>query len=97
MDEIIKIKYFSSTGMNTFGSHIILGIALPLLIFAPFTLRLVFPNLTKSAKTQWDDVKRGELILFQNETPFHSEVFSVAGKYILYHAVRVSKTYLIKI
>ncbi|OXU29143.1 hypothetical protein TSAR_006404 [Trichomalopsis sarcophagae] len=76
-------------GMNTFGSHIILGMALPLLIFAPFTLRLVFPNLTKSAKTQWDDVKRGELVLFQNDTPFHSEVFSVAGKYILYHAVRV--------
>ncbi|XP_011505497.1 PREDICTED: GPI ethanolamine phosphate transferase 3 isoform X2 [Ceratosolen solmsi marchali] len=76
-------------GINTFGSHIILGMTFPLLIFAPFTLRLVFPNLIKSKKIQWNDIKQGELILFQNDTQFHSEVFNVAGKYILLHAARV--------
>ncbi|KAJ8670761.1 hypothetical protein QAD02_002020 [Eretmocerus hayati] len=76
-------------GMNTFGSHIVLGVTLPLLVIAPFTLMLVYPTLTKSMKIQWNDFKRGELLLFQNDTTFHLEVFSVAGRYILFHAFRV--------
>ena len=97
---LISVEFYLKTisfflGINTFGTHIILGMTLPLLIVAPFTLRLVFPNLTKSSKTQWDDVKRGELVLFQNDTQFHSEVFSVIGRYILCHAVRVSFKYCI--
>ncbi|XP_031826579.1 phosphatidylinositol glycan anchor biosynthesis class O [Nomia melanderi] len=74
-------------GINTFGSHIILGATLPLLVIVPFTLYLVFPKLVK-AKFSEDDLKRGELLLFEQDSVFHTAVFSVAGKYVLLHGIR---------
>ncbi|XP_078042673.1 phosphatidylinositol glycan anchor biosynthesis class O [Augochlora pura] len=74
-------------GINTFGSHIILGATLPLLVIVPFTLYLVFPKLVK-AKFSEDDLKRGELLLFEQDSVFHTAVFSVAGKYALLHGIR---------
>jgi hypothetical protein len=50
----------------------------------------VFPNLAKRQQIQLNYIKGGELILFQNDTQFHSAIFNVAGKYILFHAFRVS-------
>lgn len=75
--------------MNTFGSHIILGATLPLLVIVPFTLYLVFPKLVK-VKFLEDDMKRGELLLFEQDSVFHAAIFSVAGKYTLLHGIRVS-------
>ncbi|XP_026297320.1 GPI ethanolamine phosphate transferase 3 isoform X3 [Apis mellifera] len=75
-------------GINTFGSHIILGATLPLLVIVPFTFYLVFPNLAK-AKFSENDMKRGELLLFEQDSMFHAAIFSVAGKYILLHAIRM--------
>lgn len=74
-------------GINTFGSHIILGATLPLLVIVPFTFYLVFPKLAK-VKFSEDDMKRGELLLFEQDSVFHAAVFSVAGKYILLHGIR---------
>ncbi|XP_015437808.1 PREDICTED: GPI ethanolamine phosphate transferase 3 [Dufourea novaeangliae] len=74
-------------GINTFGSHIILGATLPLLVIVPYTLYLVFPKLVK-AKFSEDDLKRGELLLFEQDSVFHASVFSVAGKYTLLHGIR---------
>ncbi|XP_014205146.1 GPI ethanolamine phosphate transferase 3-like [Copidosoma floridanum] len=75
--------------INTFGSYIILGVMLPLLVIAPLTMRFVFPNFTRASKTSLIDVKRGELLLFHNSALFHAEMFSVCGKYILFHAFKV--------
>ena len=74
-------------GINTFGSHVILGATLPLLVIVPFTLYLVFPKLIK-VKFLEDDMKRGELLLFEQDSVFHTAVFSVAGKYIMLHGIR---------
>lgn len=63
---------------------------LPLLIITPFTLRIVFPNFAKPAKIPLEDLDSGELVLFKNSTQFHSHIFSVSGRYILFHAIRVS-------
>ncbi|XP_076248321.1 phosphatidylinositol glycan anchor biosynthesis class O [Calliopsis andreniformis] len=74
-------------GINTFGSHIVLGATLPLLVIVPFTLYLVFPKLFK-AKFLEDDMKRGELLLFEQDSVFHAGIFSVSGKYIMLHGIR---------
>ncbi|XP_003703106.1 phosphatidylinositol glycan anchor biosynthesis class O [Megachile rotundata] len=74
-------------GINTFGSHIILGATLPLLVIVPFTFYLVFPKLAK-VKFVEDDMKRGELLLFEQDSVFHTAIFSVAGKYILLYGIR---------
>lgn len=74
-------------GINTFGSHIILGATLPLLVIVPFTFYLVFPKLAK-IKFSEDNMKRGELHLFEQDSVFHAAIFSVAGKYILLHGIR---------
>lgn len=66
-----------------------MGITLPLLVIAPFTLYLVFPKLTK-AKFFEGDLRRGELVLFERDTVFHTAVFSLSAKYMLLHGIRVS-------
>ncbi|XP_029669534.1 GPI ethanolamine phosphate transferase 3 [Formica exsecta] len=73
-------------GINTFGSHIILGATLPLLVVVPFTLHRVFPKFLKAKFL--DDIKRGELLLFEQDSAFHAAIFSVAGKYTLLHGIR---------
>lgn len=74
-------------GFNTFGSHIILGATLPLLVIVPFALHRLFPKFLKAKF--FDDIKRGELLLFEQDSAFHAAIFSVAGKYTLLHGIRV--------
>lgn len=78
-------KQFS--GINTFGSHIILGATLPLLVIVPFTLHRIFPKFLKAKF--FNDIKRGELLLFEQDSAFHAAIFSIAGKYTLLHGIRV--------
>ncbi|KAL0107260.1 hypothetical protein PUN28_015655 [Cardiocondyla obscurior] len=73
-------------GINTFGSHIILGATLPLLVIVPFTLHRAFPKFLKAKF--FDDIKRGELLLFEQDSAFHAAVFAIAGKYTLLHGIR---------
>ncbi|XP_015593772.1 GPI ethanolamine phosphate transferase 3 isoform X2 [Cephus cinctus] len=67
-------------GINTFGSHIILGATLPLLVVAPFTIYLMLPNLVKMKFRPEEDLKRGELLLYERQAIFHGAVFTVLGK-----------------
>lgn len=89
----INFKYYNTLfpyiGINTFGSHIILGAMLPLLVIIPFTLYLIFPNLCRNKACE-DNMKRGELILSEQESMFHGAIFTVSGKYIMFHGIRVS-------
>ena len=66
----------------------ILGIMLPLLVIAPFSLRLMFPLMMKSSAPE-DEKQRGELLLFERNREFHAELFFVSGKYISFHGFRV--------
>ncbi|GLV36572.1 Phosphatidylinositol glycan anchor biosynthesis class O [Carabus blaptoides fortunei] len=50
-------------GINTFGSYILMGVTLPLLLIGPFTLYIMFPNLA-SSKAEEKDLNRGELLMF---------------------------------
>ncbi|XP_024870490.1 GPI ethanolamine phosphate transferase 3 [Temnothorax curvispinosus] len=73
-------------GINTFGSHIILGATLPLLVVVPFTLHRIFPKFLKAKF--FDDIKRGELLLFEQDSAFHAAIFAIAGKYTMLHGIR---------
>ncbi|KAF7995365.1 hypothetical protein HCN44_006472 [Aphidius gifuensis] len=75
-------------GINTFGSSIILGITLPLLVIAPFTIFVMIPKIAKLKFKADNDMKRGELVLFDKESSFHHSIFVVCVKYILFHAFR---------
>ncbi|KAK0085316.1 hypothetical protein PV325_005426 [Microctonus aethiopoides] len=75
-------------GVNTFGSHIILGATLPLLIIAPFTIFVMIPKLAKIKFRVNEDMKRGELVLFDRESTFHHALVTVCGKYLLIHGLR---------
>ncbi|CAL1686108.1 unnamed protein product [Lasius platythorax] len=57
-------------GINTFGSHIILGATLPLLVVVPFTLHRVFPKFLKAKFL--DDIKRGKYTLLHGIRTFGS-------------------------
>lgn len=80
-------------GVNTFGSHIILGATLPLLIIAPFTIFVMIPKLAKMKFRVNEDMKRGELVLFDKESTFHHALVTVCGKYLLIHGLRVKKNF----
>uniref|UniRef100_A0A0C9PZY4 PIGO_0 protein n=1 Tax=Fopius arisanus TaxID=64838 RepID=A0A0C9PZY4_9HYME len=76
-------------GINTFGSHLLMGITLPLLVISPFTIHAMIPKLARM-KFQGDaDMKRGELILFDKDNAFHTAVFNTSARYILLHGFRV--------
>ncbi|XP_014212963.1 GPI ethanolamine phosphate transferase 3-like [Copidosoma floridanum] len=75
--------------INTYGSHIILGVLLPLLVITPFTMIFFFPQIAKLSKIALADIKQGEQSLLSNSYLFHSEIYSVCGKYILLHAFKV--------
>ncbi|OAD62078.1 GPI ethanolamine phosphate transferase 3 [Eufriesea mexicana] len=81
---------FVGTGGHFYGNllpAILIGATLPLLVIVPFTFYLVFPKLVK-VKFLEDDMKRGELLLFEQDSVFHTAIFSIAGKYILLHGIR---------
>lgn len=77
-------------GVNTFGSYILMGVTLPLLLIGPFTLYIMFPNLA-SCKSEEKDLNRGELVVYENDALLMRGMFSLGCKYILYHAIRVSQ------
>lgn len=52
----------------------------------------MFPNLAKAKFKKDYEMGRGELVLFEKNVIFHTATFSVAGKYLLFHGVRVRFT-----
>lgn len=75
-------------GINTFGSHIMFGLTIPLLLIAPFTLYIMFPNLFRSDDRK--EMRRGELILYERDGSLLSGVFILSCKYIIFYGIRVS-------
>ncbi|XP_043474221.1 GPI ethanolamine phosphate transferase 3 [Leptopilina heterotoma] len=75
-------------GINTFGSYIILGVSVPLLVIVPFTFGIMFPNVAKPKFKLEDGTKKGELLLYERDSAFQSSIFTVCGKYILFHGMR---------
>ncbi|KAH0561166.1 hypothetical protein KQX54_013914 [Cotesia glomerata] len=75
-------------GINTFGSHILLGFTLPLLVIVPATIIIMIPSLSKVQFRVNEELKKGELVLFDRLSAFHNSLFLVAGKYILLHGLR---------
>lgn len=83
--------------INTFGSYILMGITLPLLFIAPFTMYVMFPSLyTKKNDGQnlQKDLSRGEILLYENDAVMLNGMFTMSCKYILYHGVRVSTFFI---
>lgn len=75
--------------LNTFGSYIVLGILLPLLVIAPFTLFAMMPSVLGKQKEFCKISERGELMLFEKEKLMTASLFSLSCKYIAGHAVKV--------
>ncbi|XP_015108487.1 GPI ethanolamine phosphate transferase 3 [Diachasma alloeum] len=76
-------------GINTFGSHLLMGLTLPLLIISPFTIFVMIPKLAKVKFRVDEDMKRGELILFDKDSAFQTAVFNTSSRYLLFHGFRV--------
>jgi len=55
----------------------------------------MFPKYLKTKF--FDDIKRGELLLFEQDSAFHAAIFSIAGKYTLLHGIRVNCIKLVKL
>lgn len=92
--------------INTFGSHILFGLTIPLLLIAPFTFYVMFPHLCTSSTTstsnyesgpptKWNqkEMKRGELLLYERDSMLLNGVFTVSSKYMLFFGIRVSNKY----
>lgn len=77
-------------GINTFGSHIILGATLPVIVIAPFTIFYMFSKLFGNKVQPEKDLRRGEVLLYDHESSLFSAVFKISAKYILFHGIRVS-------
>lgn len=50
----------------------------------------MFPNVAKPKFKLEDGTKKGELLLYERDSAFQSSIFTVCGKYILFHGMRVS-------
>lgn len=73
--------------INTFGSYIIVGLLLPLLVIAPFSVFIMMPSMiAKKGDNQKD---RGEILLYENSGKLLKAVFILCCKYIMCHAIKV--------
>lgn len=82
--------------LNTFGSYILMGFTLPILLIAPCTLYIRFPTLISRNKFE-KLFTHGEVTLFENDAIMLTNIFVMCCKYILYHAFRVSFIYFIEL
>lgn len=89
---VIELQKYSFviSGINTYGSHIIMGVLVPLLVIAPFTVCCTYPTLAKLKFHPDYDLTRGERILLEQDSAFRNAVFTVLMKYVLFHGTRVS-------
>ncbi|XP_033210819.1 GPI ethanolamine phosphate transferase 3 isoform X2 [Belonocnema kinseyi] len=75
-------------GINTFGSYLILGVTVPLLVIVPFTFGIMFPTVVKPKFQLKECAQKGELILYERDSAFQASVFFACGKYVLFHGMR---------
>lgn len=78
--------------INTFASHIVLSLMLPILLIAPFTLHVMFPKMVPSSSKdiiKINDMKRGELILYEKDDLLYYGMFTLCTKFILFFGFRI--------
>lgn len=75
--------------INTFTSHLMFGLMLPLLLIAPFTLLVMMPKFVSAKSNLKEDINQGELILLEKKNMMYQELFSVSMRYIMFHGIRV--------
>ncbi|XP_046999252.1 GPI ethanolamine phosphate transferase 3 isoform X1 [Schistocerca americana] len=75
--------------INTFTSHLIFGLMLPLLLIAPFTLLVMLPKFAAAKNNLKEDANQGELILLEKKNMMYQELFSLSVRYIMFHGIRV--------
>lgn len=73
--------------VNTFCSHILMGLLLPLLLIAPLTLRVIRPQWA-AVPIGEQDLNQGELLLYQREDLTYRSLATLVAKYILLQGVR---------
>ncbi|KAL1501914.1 hypothetical protein ABEB36_007147 [Hypothenemus hampei] len=74
---------------NTFGTYLLAGILLPLLVIAPFTLLVMMPSACGKNKSFYVHCQKGEMNLFERDRMANGAVFVVCCKYIAGHAIKV--------
>lgn len=75
--------------VNTFGSHILAGLALPLLLISPYTLQFIKQELRPKRIDPNGDLGRGDVLLYENEEWLFNNACVLSCKYILVSALRV--------
>lgn len=72
--------------INTFGSYILAGILLPLLLITPFSFFVMMPSIVPRKV----DCSRGEIILYEKSGKLLKSVFILCCKYVICHGIKVS-------
>lgn len=75
--------------INTFGSHILMGLTLPLLLISPFTIQFIKQELRPKKIDYNNDLLRGEIVLYENDQWLFNNACILCSKYILLSALRV--------
>lgn len=76
--------------LNTFGTYMLAGILLPLLLIVPFTLCVMMPSVAAKNKVLHPNAQKGELFLFEHDRISTAALFSLSCKYMAGHTVKVS-------
>jgi hypothetical protein len=74
--------------VNTFASHIVMSLMLPMLLVAPFTLHVMFSSAKDSSKSK--DIEQGEFVLYKKDDLLYGGAFILCAKYIMFFGIRVS-------
>lgn len=78
--------------INTFASHIVMSLMLPVLLVAPFTLHVMFSKILPSAAkdgVKSKDIKQGELVLYKKDDLLYEGAFILCARYILFFGIRM--------
>ncbi|KAF7286911.1 hypothetical protein GWI33_003178 [Rhynchophorus ferrugineus] len=75
--------------INTFGTYIITGLLLPLLVIAPFCLFIMMPSLVAKNKSFFGQIQKGEMILYERSKLVSASMFTLCCKYILIYGIKV--------
>ncbi|MPC12532.1 GPI ethanolamine phosphate transferase 3 [Portunus trituberculatus] len=75
-------------GLNTYSSHLLLGLALPLVVMAPLAISVVFPSL-RGSRLEGDEIGRGEFLLVEEPDVLRESLMSTGLCYIFLHAAKV--------
>lgn len=76
--------------INTFGSYILAGVLLPLLLITPFSLFVMMPSIVPRKIELQKDFSRGEIVLYEKSGKLMKSVFILCCKYIICHGIKVS-------